>query len=1457
MAVQGIKPPVFQPKSHEMGTLSSVWREYKSELDIYFLASGQQDMPDNRKIALMLYQMGRQYQKVFENELKPSLSAENQVVFARVVSSFDGYFEPKKITTSYISNFQSRKQAHNESINDYISALREIALHCDFGAKEEDFLCVQISNGVKDESLRKKLWGETLSLTQIIQKCQLHEMREQQFASSSSVTSTNVHTIRRNGRSGFKRRGAARGATHSFTRGRGFPPSHTQTLYRGQPFRGQPSSQSYRGQHHRSSRGHRGGQSQHRSGNCRNCGSQHSYGQCPAYGKLCNSCGRTGHFSRACRAIHAVSYSDHDPYIDRDDSIDSDNNMHHDHYFTYSDPAAESEYSQFSDQFSDTLHIYAVNNENGLNNNSEWSVILRTPYEAGKGAVKMFIDTQAQCNVISLKTFQNMSLHANLKIEPPFSTITAFGNNVVLPVGSTKFDVIHKDVLYTLTCEVVDGNVPNLLGSHDSMKLGLVKRIHSCEQDTKQTDKSTSEFLKRIPNVSDIPQPILDILVEYSDRFPEDSVGKIPGECHLSIDPEYSDGPVSYPCRPLPAAMKELTKKQLEYLENNDIIKKVPPNVPTPWCSQLHVVHKKDKKSVRVCIDPKFLNKALLREVHPIKTIEDVLTMVEGSKCFTTLDANMGFFQIQLDYDSQLLTAFSTPWGRYMYKRLPMGICSAPEIYQRKIEELFEGIENLASIFDDVLLYNRDVKAQCPTFRATLQRARENNLTFRLSKCIFAQPEVPYTGFILTGEGVKVQPQKVKAILNMPQPTNIDEVRTFLGMATYLSKHIPNFSDLTKDLRDLIKVKNGSFLFAEPQIAAFENIKKALASSPVLGYYSAKDPIVISCDASKHGLGASIWQNGKPVAYGSKSLTTTEQAYAQIEKELLAVVFATRKFHNLIYGRNDIEIETDHLPLISIIKKPLGQVPMRLQKMILKLQPYSFKLVSKSGKDIPVADALSRLPLKDSSFDMGEDLQSFHVCVTEITAVNAFSGPKLECLRESTKNDPELQKLITQVIDGWPSDKQNVPYELRPYWDYRDEISVYDGIVFKGERIIIPKSMQNEILHLVHYSHQGMVKSKQLARDVVYWKGLNKQIEDIVSKCSTCQTYRAQQQKEPMLSTEVPKLPWEIASSDLFDFEDEDYIVIADHFSGYLEVEKLDSLSTASVISKLKNVFSTHGIPQLLYHDPGTQYTSHEFKDFGKKWGFKTIPYSATYSQANGMAEKHVQIAKNIIKKAKRDGHDLQLALLDYRNTPRDPILGSPAQRCMGRRTRTRLPTSNALLVPNNANNQTISRRLQYHRDKSKSYYDMHSKNLPRLSTHDNIRYRTGKTWTPAKMISEGDNPRSFKIQTPGGRIIVRNRRHLLKTKENMFDNAQHDHAMRNVTEDACYTQLPPIPQLPPTPQLPSSDPQLPRNVQNNNTVVPMNNDNSANVNTPVPVTTTRSGRVSKKPGFLKDFVTK
>ena len=200
---------------------------------------------------------------------------------------------------------------------------------------------------------------------------------------------------------------------------------------------------------------------------------------------------------------------------------------------------------------------------------------------------------------------------------------------------------MHNDVLNTIECEVVDGNVQNLLGSKDSLRLGLVKRVNAYETEVKPSEN----LLHRIPDAKHVPKCIINILQKFPDRCPNDSIGKLPGECHLSIDPEYRDGPVSFGSRPLPAAMRELTKKQLDYLLANDIIAVVPTNVPTPWCSQMHVVHKQDGKSVRVCIDPKFLNKALLRETHPIKTIEDVITKVEGSNYFTKLDANMFFFR--------------------------------------------------------------------------------------------------------------------------------------------------------------------------------------------------------------------------------------------------------------------------------------------------------------------------------------------------------------------------------------------------------------------------------------------------------------------------------------------------------------------------------------------------------------------------------------------------------------------------------------------------------------------------------------------------------------------------------------------------------------------------------------------------------------------------------------------
>jgi hypothetical protein len=790
-----------------------------------------------------------------------------------------------------------------------------------------------------------------------------------------------------------------------------------------------------------------------------------------------------------------------------------------------------------------------------------------------------------------------------------------------------------------------------------------------------------------------------------------------------------------------------------------------------------------------------------------------------------------------------------------------MGIKSSPEIYQRAMEEIFQGQAHLNNIFDDVLLDSETLEEQGIVLRNTLETARKNDVTFRMSKCTFAQSEVEYTGHVMTGEGVRISKEKVRAIEEMPEPANREEVRTLLGLATYLSKYIPNFSDITEPLREVIKKKTEDtvgFFFEEPQREAFEKLKTALCQAPVLRFYSLTEPLTLSCDASQGGLGAVLFQGDQPIAYASKTLTDTERTYAQIEKELMAIVFGCRKFHHLLYGRDDITVETDHLPLVRIQEKPLGQVPLRLQKMLLKLQPYSFKLVGKSGKDIPVADALSRLSIDDEYPGLVDDMRDCQVCATEVLSLMAFSEEKQKELLKATSEDEDFTVLAEVITKGWPETKSEVAPEARPYWDFRDELSIYEGILFKGDRVLIPKSMRSEILQLIHASHQGIVKSKRLARDILFWSGMNKQIEDLVSKCTTCQSMRNALQKEPMLSTEVPNLPWEQVSTDLFEDEGKHYLATIDHFSGYLEIDELEKdLTSEEVIQKLKKVFATHGIPRAVYSDNGPQYDSREFKKFSKTWGFEHKTYSAVYPQANGMAEKAVQTAKKLVKKTKKEGTDLQLALLDLRNTPRDSEIGSPVQRCMGRRTRTRFPTSVGLLKPGVIDAEKVTAELVERRQQSKAYYDRHAKPLPELNMENSVRYRQNKEWVPAKLIAEADKPRSYLVQTPTGRTICRNRRHLLQTPENAaYDQARQDYLRRRLLDEIIMEEpepeVPPPrpPELVPRSLIPSSPPlpsPIPRAVANR----PVAQSPVA----PETRVVTRSGRVSKAPSKFSDYV--
>ncbi|KAJ8008834.1 hypothetical protein DPEC_G00082540 [Dallia pectoralis] len=293
---------------------------------------------------------------------------------------------------------------------------------------------------------------------------------------------------------------------------------------------------------------------------------------------------------------------------------------------------------------------------------------------------------------------------------------------------------------------------------------------------------------------------------------------------------------------------------------------------------------------------------------------------------------------------------------------------------------------------------------------------------------------------------------------------------------------------------------------------AFDRLKSCLSSAPVLSYYDVRKPVTLTCDASCYGLGAACLQEERPVAYASRTLTDTETRYAQIEKELLAVVFACTKFKDYVYGKPTV-IETDHQPLVTILKKPIHTAPARLQ-MLLQLQAYDITLVHKKGKHIYPADTLSRAPNKT-------DTRSPAVNNTfEVMSIGCISTNRLEELRTHTAQDQVLQNLSTTIQRGWPDKERNVHPSISSFFPYRDELVVEDGIVIKGHKAVIPHSLHREYINIVHRGHPGLESTRRRP-------SMNREIEEEeLMSCSVCNSTRPHQQKEPLQPHPVPALPW-------------------------------------------------------------------------------------------------------------------------------------------------------------------------------------------------------------------------------------------------------------------------------------------------------------------------------------------
>ena len=846
---------------------------------------------------------------------------------------------------------------------------------------------------------------------------------------------------------------------------------------------------------------------------------------------------------------------------------------------------------------------------------------------------------------------------------------------------------------------------------------------------------------------------VSDLIRQYPSVF-MDGPGKMDGEIHIYLEP--NSQPVQHAPRRVPVSLRAKLKATLDRMEQDGIIHRV--TEPTKWVNSMVIVPKKDG-SLRLCLDPKELNSCIQREHYPLPTIEEIATRLHGSKLFSIMDVKCGFHHLSLDEESSYLTTFNSPFGRYRFARVPFGISCAPEIFQRTMHQMIERLSGVEVVADDFVIIgygdtmDKASESHDKNLHAFLTRCKENNVHLNAEKIQLRRKEVPFIGHVANDQGLKVDPRKVKAIEEMEVPKDVAAVQRFFGMVNYMAKFLPHLSDVAKPLRDLT-IDENVFRWNSEQSKAWFTIKEMVSQTPILRFYSIKDEVTIQCDASKTGLGVCMMQDGQPVAYASRALSKTEINYAQIEKELLAIVFACEHFHFYLYGRSGITVETDHKPLESIVLKPLHSAPQRLQRMLMRLQKYDLKVHYKKGKEMVLADTLSRAHPKLVDISYAEFESVDH---KEFLPVSRKRW--IQICKES-KNDAVLVQLRSMISNGWPEQRREVPEPLRVYFDFRDELVLQDVLVFKGQQLVVPSSMRKELISVAHASHIGMEGCLRRMRESLFWPCMTSEVREYISKCDTCMSFRNNQPKQPLIQEMVTR-PWTKVAADVCELHGRHLLIVVDYYSNFIEVSRLTTLSSQATIRALREIFARFGPPDVLVTDNGTNFSSEEFALFANEWNFDHVTSSPGYPQSNGKAENAVQTVKRLFNKCKETGVSEFIALLDWRNTQSEGIGLSPAHLLMGHRCKTLLPTARNLLLPRYSTETEFGKMV--HRKKNQAfYYNRSARELKSLEPQQQIQMKLPgkKRWSQGVCLGEV-GPRSYDVKV-NDQVFRRNRRHLL-----------------------------------------------------------------------------------------------
>ena len=866
---------------------------------------------------------------------------------------------------------------------------------------------------------------------------------------------------------------------------------------------------------------------------------------------------------------------------------------------------------------------------------------------------KMELDTGASVSVIGIQQYRQYFSHLPLK--KTRLRLQMYNKSVSHPRGVIQVEIWHKGGVHSLPLYVIDHGDQPLLGRNWLREIKL--------------DWPKIKALRTVSNEKEKAAGIEAMKKKYASVFTP-GCGKMK-HIKASLKLKENAAPKFVKARPVPLAKKEKIDAVLDKLESEKIITKVS---HSDWAAPIVTPAKKDG-SVRVCGDFKVtINPQLDVDQYPLPRIEEMFANLAGGQQFTVIDLRQAYLQMEVDDEDQQFLTINTHRGLYRYCRLVYGIASAPAIWQRAMDQILQGLPMVQCYLDDIILTGRDVNEHMDNLSKVLERLQQYGLKANVEKCAFLKNQVHYLGHKIDANGLHKTDEKVNAVNDAPPPENVAQLRSFLGLVQYYHKFLPNLATVLQPLHQLLRTGQ-KWRWDQAHETAFKRVKKAMVSETVLAHFDPGKPLLLACDASPYGVGAvlsHVMEDGseRPIAFASRSLSTAEKNYAQIEREALGIVFGVKKFNQYLEGHK-FTLITDNQPLLAIFHPRKGipaTAAARLIRWAVTLSGYSYDIVYRNTLLHANADALSRLPLKCTTGD--KTAATFHVSVLESLPVTCSE------LREATRKDPVLVQVLQSARVGWCNSSEINP-EIKPYFSRRSELGLFDGCILWGERVVVPEKLRKRILQDLHEGHLGIVKMKGLARSYVWWPGIDRDIEDIAKQCSGCQEIQRAPPLAPLHPWEFPSRPWKRIHVDFAGpFQDSMFLIVVDAHSKWPEVVAMKKTTTDRTINVLRDMFARWGIPEQLVSDNGPQFTSAEFEKFMKDNGVKHLRSAPYHPATNGLAERFVQSFKKAMKAAKSNASlSLRIAqfLFAYRNAPHALTGEAPAVLMQGRRLRSRL----------------------------------------------------------------------------------------------------------------------------------------------------------------------------------------